>query len=147
MATNNAVNNILYGVTDASNAAAGQVGEFISSNITSGSPVTGFVNATAKNITSIDLTAGDWDVTGVVAAVSNTSLTLIRGAASLVSDTLPDNSLTVNSDVSFGFAEGAYSIPTLRVNVSVTTTVYLVLTPVFTGTCSGYGNIQARRRR
>ena len=33
MATNNAVNNILYGTTGGGNAAAGDIGEFISSQI------------------------------------------------------------------------------------------------------------------
>ena len=50
----------LVGVTSASNAAAGSVGEIISALVAVGSPVS-LVNATAKNVTSISLTAGDWD--------------------------------------------------------------------------------------
>jgi hypothetical protein len=53
----------LPGTATNDSAAAGDVGEYVSSVIATGS-ATSFTTATAKNITSISPTAGDWDVQG-----------------------------------------------------------------------------------
>ena len=55
--------NGLAGVTTNSNAAAGIVGEYISSSIASGSAVS-LTTGVSANVTSISLTAGDWEVYG-----------------------------------------------------------------------------------
>lgn len=52
----------IVGVTNGSNAAAGSVGEYVTASPTGISLTTG----TTINLTSISLTAGDWDVSGAV---------------------------------------------------------------------------------
>src|SRR5574337_1898836 len=53
----------ILGTTTNDDAAAGYIGEVISSNIAVGSAVS-LSSGTIANITSISLTAGDWDVYG-----------------------------------------------------------------------------------
>ncbi|MEF1435483.1 hypothetical protein QWU86_11715, partial [Neisseria gonorrhoeae] len=79
----------IVGTTTNNNANAGSDGEFISSSVVVGSAVALTTNVTA-NVTSITLTAGDWDVAGtvsinparsttiaaVIAGISNTTATL-----------------------------------------------------------------------
>ena len=52
------------GVMDGSDAAAGQVGEFIAADIAG--PGIGIGNNVPSDVTSLPLTAGDWDVRGEV---------------------------------------------------------------------------------
>ena len=61
------------------NAAAGEVGEFMSSNVTAGSAIT-LTSGTPSNVTFLDLTAGDWDVSGAIvyAAQGSTAYTEIH---------------------------------------------------------------------
>lgn len=58
-------NTVIRGVNTNSNAAAGVVGEIISSIIVVASGVS-LTSATPANVTSIALTAGDWDISGYV---------------------------------------------------------------------------------
>ena len=55
----------VVGVTTNSNATTGYVGEYISSQVAVASAVA-LTTATPANVTSISLTAGDWDVDGVI---------------------------------------------------------------------------------
>jgi predicted nucleic acid-binding protein len=61
-------------------AAAGKVGEFITSNIVVGSAVA-LTTGTAANVTSVSLTAGDWDVCGEV-DLSTAATTNVTGVSS-----------------------------------------------------------------
>lgn len=147
----------VLGVTDASAATAGTVGEVISATVAVGSAID-LTTATPANVTSISLTAGDWDVYGKVAfdCSGTTVITRIIGAISLTSATLPtapealDNSIF---DLANSFTTGSapkLSLPTCRINVSGTTTVYLVAQIDFSGGGSdgdAYGAIWARRVR
>ena len=80
----------IQGVASNANASAGNVGEYITSNIPNGSAVS-LTNGTAQNITSISVTAGDWDifgnVTGFIAGVTNPDFI---AWTSLTSATLPN---------------------------------------------------------
>lgn len=132
----------IQGVVDASNALAGSVGEVISSVIASGSAVS-FSNGIDKNVTSISLTAGDWDVFGNVTFISSGGTTLTFAWCSLTSATRPDASLYAEATGSSGM-----STPYLRVNVNTSTTVYLsARATIGSGTCTGAGGIYARRVR
>lgn len=65
-------------------AAAGNVGQILSATGT----LSSVTNATSINGTSISLTPGDWDVTGVAIAAANnatTNLTSMTGSLSIVS--------------------------------------------------------------
>lgn len=144
----------VIGTTTNDSAAAGSVGEFISSTVPTGAIT--LTDATATNITSISLTAGDWDVWGSVCWDLNASTVFnyLFGWSSSTSATLPAIPLT--SSINFGtggftYSSGATSsmvIPMQRYSLSTTTTIYLSVLPHFSvGNILGYGTINARRRR
>lgn len=143
----------IVGTTAVGNAAAGSVGEFISSNIPSGSAVS-LTTGAAANVTSISLTAGDWDVWGEVVSLpaGTTTQSTVIGGIGTTSATVP--TLGTASPVVFSqYAPPAgtsvfVNVGTGRINVSSTTTVFLVAQVSFgVSTCSAYGVISARRRR
>lgn len=143
----------IVGATNGGNAAAGSVGELLESSIATGSAVS-LVTATAKNVTSISLTAGDWDVFGNIGFVpaGGTTISQINGGISLNSNTLPT---APNGGAQFQLqttftAGGAQLVPVgmMRISISITTTVYLVVQSTFgVSTMAAYGYIGARRRR
>lgn len=139
----------LLGTVAADNAPAGTYGEYVESVIAPGSAVS-LTDATAANITSISLTAGDWDVEGNVNLLG-TGATFTAGASGIntTTATLPTTGKAnfVDGDLTGNFTEGM-SLSRVRVNVSATTTVYLVGRATFSaGTVTGYGTINARRVR
>src|SRR5262245_57492548 len=79
----------IRGTSTNDSAAAGYVGELMESEVLTGSAVS-LTNNTAANVTSLSLTAGDWDVWGSVAfnAVAGTA-NLVVGAINTTSATLP----------------------------------------------------------
>ena len=141
----------IVGTTAADNAAAGYVGQYISSHVDS-SPGVSIATATDINVTSISLTAGDWDVSGNVTIYNSaTALYAAVGWASTTSATLVNASKYSGFTGNFStnaFTIYAAAIPPLRVNVNTTTTVYLSARCNFTsGTSLASGTIQARRVR
>lgn len=149
----------IVGTTTNDNAAAGSVGEFISSVIVAGAAVP-FASLTAKTVTSIALTPGDWDVQGEF-GIAGTSVTVsyVSAAISPTNNSLgtpPSVSLSFNvapapnSAVwSIGGSGSPYlSLSPCRVSIAIPTTYFLVGFVVFaSGTASGYGKITARRVR
>ena len=135
------------------NAAAGQVGEYVESTVLAGSAVS-LTSPNSSNVTTISLTAGDWDVSGVVvfSGAAGTQTTAALGGISTTSATLPAagnaghavwSSLTIITAFSSSVSPGP-----VRMSLSGTTTVYLVAAAVFTtSTQSAYGHIHARRVR
>ncbi len=126
--------------------ATGFMGEQIRSAVASGSAVT-LTTATAANITSISLTAGIWDVTGVVmfkGAVTGTASGASIGTTSATTGTQGDNYITtptVSTSLDLGVV-----VPPYRISLTSTTTVYLVGIAIFTvGTQTAYGRISATR--
>lgn len=142
------------GVTGNSNAASGYKGQHITGSIGSGSAVA-LVTATAKNVTVITLTAGDWEVGGNISfvlagATSVFGATGYTGGASSTSDTLgAENTFVVQSlDLTTKTGTFGYVIPSQRFSFAVTTSVYLVGRATFTaGTVSAFGRLFARRIR
>ena len=144
----------IVGVSNASSANAGSVGEVISATVVVGSAVS-LTSGTAANITSISLTAGDWDVYGRVAfnPAGPTHLSAITSSINTTSATVALAS-TISGSVSqlqLTFTNGSQQIldaGTCQINISTTTTVYLVGLATFnTSTCSAFGAMSARRRR
>lgn len=142
----------IEGVTDGSSASSGQIGEEITSTVLQASAVA-LTTATAKDITSISLTAGDWEVWGNVLVIpaATTSITVIQGGINTTTNTLPASAYQmehrtaalVPTAVPWG-----YAVPSQRISVSGTTTVYLVISSTFTvSTNAGFGIIRARRIR
>lgn len=139
----------IVGTTTNDDTTAGDVGQFVSSVIASGSPVS-LNNNAATNITSISLTAGDWDVWGN-ATVKDvvTGVTEADFWVSATSATIPDGSLRSTLAPTTGFMTNvSLNAPQQRFSLSGTTTVYLSVYSAATGaTSTGFGAIYARRRR
>jgi hypothetical protein len=144
----------IIGTTTNDSAAAGSVGEYITSNVAAAS-ATSLVTNTPKNITSISLTAGDWNVHGNITFLmaTTTAINDLVSWTSTTSATLPDasklNAVAYNSAATWaaGAATGVEA-PFLRVSVSGTTTVYLSAQATFgVSTLTACGTIHARRVR
>ena len=143
----------IKGVTDGSSAAAGMVGEVISSIVLSGSGVTVLTSA-ATNITSIVLTAGDWDISGEVFIGLGTGVaTAAHGWISNVSAVLPSSPSFITSRNSAVTSFTASSQPVLplktcRASTNSSVTYYLGTQVTFpSGSVTAWGTIWARRAR
>ena len=137
------------GVTDGSDAAAGQIGEVISS-VVAGPGVT-LTTAVTANVTSIALTAGDWDVQGEVWTALNGGASSVMAGISPTSATILGTSFAVsNTRFALTFPAGTPVLPLrpCRVSLAAPATYYLVAQVTFsTSTTTAFGNIMARRVR
>jgi hypothetical protein len=125
------------------NPNAGFIGEHIRANAT-----VSITTATAGNVTSISLTAGIWDVSGIANYAFTTSATSTTTGLSITSATFTGsqgddyvnfiNTFSTNAQISV-------SIPSKRVMVTSTTTFYLVQQATFIGTATCLGRISATR--
>lgn len=133
------------GVVDGSNAAAGVVGEVL----TATTSATANTTLTAVNATSISLTAGDWDVDGVVRFNSTSApYTVIVVGLGTTSATQPSFPNSVQLNIAATSTTQQMTSPTVRINITSTTTVYLVALSGFaSGTSTVDGFISARRVR
>ena len=132
------------------NATAGYVGEYVTSNVPVGSSVS-LTNSTPANVTSISLTAGDWDVVGNLFFTIGGTCTTIDGQINTTSATFGDASVLLNvskNTSGVSLTNSGYTVPYVRVLVNTTTTVYLVGQATFsTSTVTACGTISARRVR
>ncbi len=142
----------IYGTRTNDNQAAGYVGEYVKSAVTA---VSSAANATWGNVTSISLTAGDWDVSCLLNQINNgaTQTGIFQGAISAFSgntttdhaggdNTISQSTATTNNN------QSSVCIPVWRVSIASTTTIYLKGWSQFTaGTPQFYGRISARRVR
>lgn len=144
----------IVGTTTNDNAAAGSVGEYISSTVAIGSAVS-LVNATSKTITSISLTAGDWDVHGNIGfiAAGGTTIGAIAAAISATDNTLPTapnggSYNTIVATLAAGITTNVIPTGMTRISLASTTTYYLVANSSFSvSTMTAFGFIGARRVR
>jgi hypothetical protein len=137
--------------------SAGSVGQYVSSTVAAGSAVS-LTTDTPANITSISLTAGDWDVSayciyngGVTTTVKYADCSISQTTGAL--DQTP-GALGVFGQPTAGTTLFAQTAPTTlplipwRISLSGTTTVFLVTQMGFgTSTATAYGIIRARRAR
>lgn len=140
------------GTGTSDNATAGNIGEYVSATVASGSAVS-LTSGSPAAVASISLTAGDWDVFGSLSFQGGSTTTLsyiLAGISQSAGGTgnLPSvrfyGSATPFSVLSFYTQETTLS----RVSISSTTTVYLVAQAGFAAsTLSGFGTILARRVR
>lgn len=127
-------------------ATAGYVGEIITSGYVTGVAIT---SNTQTNITSISLTAGDWDIYGSFGGVPAATTTQSRlfGSISSTSATIT----TPSSDFQVAIAANNpwyTTVPTIRISISATTTIYLVGLIVYAvSTLTASGVISGRRVR
>lgn len=146
----------VLGTTTNDSAAAGYISEYLSSAVASGSAVSLTTN-TDTNVTSLALTAGDWDVSGQIAftPAATTSITILRGGINTVSATMPlagvvGNGFFAIQQPAFVPAGGPIceNIAPARISLASPTTIYLVTRATFTvAALTAYGYIGARRAR
>lgn len=145
----------IVGVTNGSSANAGSVGELISSSVVSGSAVS-LASGTAKNLTQITLSAGEWDVQALSYILPAAGTSLVFGAIS-VSQTSATMDFTPGS-----FGEQAYvstgtniggqnfnvQAGPVRLRPTASATISAVCLCNFSGsTCGVYGILRATRVR
>jgi len=144
--TNNATGGLIGTATNDS-APAGKVGELISSVILASSAVSVSAN-TQTNVTSISLTAGDWDVWGNLTMVSPATTTSgFYSWISSTSATAPDSSLYTLTTGALTSTVGQCA-PQKTFQLASTTTIYIsTYIAAASGTGTVCGGIYARRRR
>lgn len=147
----------ILGTATSDSAAAGEIGEVIQGVVTAASPVS-LVTATAKTITSIVLTPGEWDVFGIAHFLpdTTTSLTNIQASISTTTNTIATGpgggggnyfSWPFSAFVPGAVELSSHAMPS-RQTLAVATTFYLVLQATFTvSTLTARGMIRARRVR
>lgn len=142
------------GETSTGSATAGNIGEYVESVIASGSKVA-LTNGVAKTVTSISLTAGDWDVDvmGYVLPAATTTTTFVLLCISGTTNTLD---VTAGKFCSFATAsstwtpanEIGFALPPYKISLSATTTIFFVVRADFAvSTNASYGLLRARRAR
>lgn len=140
----------VIGTATNDNGAAGAVGEYFSSLVAVGSAVS-LTTATSANVTSISLTAGDWDVSGNCNFNdSAATVTSTIGGLSSTSATLPTDGSEVYSGVQLvtATAKDSVTLQAKRFSLSGATTVYVVCQQTFSiGTAAAFGSLSARRVR
>lgn len=137
----------IVGTTTNDTAAAGNVGEYsigVSVLVTTGT-------TTWVNTTIIALTAGDWDVSGVVSFAKNTSnYTDVAMAISVNSGNTTTDQVEGNNQATFSTTGSlaSLSIPNYRLSIVGLTFVYLKSRPTFsTGSYVYSSRLSARRIR
>lgn len=151
----------ILGTTTNDSAAAGRIGEVISS----GAPQSSLNNLTSgisNTIASISLTVGDWDVRamGGFKGAAGTSVTELQTAIGLTNNTLPATDTIANptngevlydavmSATVIGGNRIVQSIPPIVIKLASPATVYLTQNATFSvSTLGGFGSITARRVR
>jgi hypothetical protein len=125
------------GVTDGTDASPGQVGEYM----TAASGTVGLANNVVTNLISLDLTPGDWDVSGNAQfhAPTGTHTLFAAGVGGL--DTI------LRITVTGATIDEGLSTATTRQNITASATVWLVVEAASTVAVSASGTIRARRMR
>ena len=141
----------LVGTTTNNNASAGSVGEYLSASLASGSAIT-LTTGTFANVTTLALTAGDWEVAGQI-NFSNSGNVISVGYASASNvtaglSTLPTGTHQVGPITGTGFSSLLLPTGGARFLLAAPATAYLVALANFTTTATtAYGTIWARRMR
>ncbi|WP_035606182.1 hypothetical protein [Haloferula sp. BvORR071] len=138
---------VRQGVTDGSNAASGQIGEYIEASRSTPANIDGYFT-----VTGINLTPGDWDVRGHVSFTSSATLALFSAVAN---DAESFAGVGFSNEARSSLQQDAGWINTVsfpineeRFSLSYPTTVYLMASAVMAdGGVSGAGRISARRIR
>lgn len=125
--------------------ALGTPGEVVSSSVT----FTSLPGNVVTDVATLVLTPGEWDLYGNVGHLRTAggvrTVTYQAVGFSLVSATLPSQDYTNIQDYSIVAENIGLTVPTRRLSVSVTTTVYVVLQVAFNLASDVYGQVYARR--
>ena len=138
---------VIAGVTNASAAPAGQVGEVVTATA---SAVAAGATTVAKTAVTLNLTAGDWDIWGVATTTLGTGgATTLVASLSLTTNALDATWRNQLVGPNLGASSNQFQ-PVLYapLSVSAATAIYLVITITYaSGSCQIGGTIVARRRR
>lgn len=140
-------------------AAAGMIGELKISTVAIANVVSE-TTATPVNVTSLSLTSGDWDVSGVInRALGGVTATVYGGAISPTTHAVPAQAggsgvgadSLVSQMATFGTTlTGNFitAIGPVRVSLAAAATIFLVAADTFSaGTLGVFGTLRARRVR
>lgn len=140
------------GVNTAEDALAGNVGEYLASQVNVGAAIV-LANGTPADIASISLPAGDWDAwanlsTAPTAGAAQTSISGWISATSATDPNPPNSGAYAQIQTAFATSgRQTLAVGQTRFSLATTTTIHLSATVAFTGAVSGYGFLGARRRR
>jgi hypothetical protein len=139
------------GTTNTAAITAGYKGEYVVGQVTNAVSIT---QNSAKNIASISLTAGDWDVSGSVTlayTTTNSATFTLQGGINTTADTIGAQDTYSQFMVHAGSSAAqtqAFSTPVVRISISSATTIYLVgFANGGLSSITGKGAIRARRMR
>ena len=140
--------------TSGSNWQAIIEGDYVSSAIASGSAVS-LTTATAANVTSQSLSQGDWECRGLVSRTlgGTTSVTVLSASIGTTTATIATQGThaTTNTQTAanvMGATGQDTQVGPVRLSLTATTTVYLVVKDTFTvSTDAAYGELACRRIR
>jgi hypothetical protein len=154
--------NVVIGVTGGQlpatatndSATTGNVGEYVVSTVAG--PGVAMTASTGINMTSISLTAGDWDVSAIFRFIGAASTTVSYAECSIsttsaTADQATASEFFANGVTYFGTIHGSgFGVPVVpkRLSLSATTTIYAVAFSNFgASTMSVSGTLRARRVR
>jgi hypothetical protein len=138
---------MVVGTTTADSAPLGRIGQYIESigNTTTAA------STTYGDMTSISLTPGDWDVTAVNYFNSGTAITVAITGISTTSGNSSTGLVAGSNQAVDVRADSAHDwtqvVPSYRMSLSATTTVYLKASATYTGTFTCSFRLSARRVR
>jgi hypothetical protein len=139
----------ITGRTDGNSPAVGKVEETISATVSRASAVACTSNQW-RDVTSISLTAGYWDLSATGCAVGNSTAAIIEfGVGTTTGNSgvgVVDGDGTLYGQFNLNAVDMHGSCTSRPISISATTTFYLKIYYSGTGTCSGYGTIRAVRR-
>lgn len=140
----------IKGVVDGSSAAAGDVGEILTATKAIANEVA-LTTATAKDVLTLAVTPGEWDVEGMVDFdLAGATTTDWAAGVNTTADTLGGQDTYFSEPVVLAIHTDVYArrVPVVRVNVTSNTTLHLVAKATFSaGTVAAFGTIRARRVR
>lgn len=134
----------IVGTTTNDNAGAGYVGQVISNT----AAAVALTSTVVANVTSVSLTAGDWDVFGSIRFVPAAGTTTASTETSISSTSATHDAFSTAGGARLATVASAYPAPTARISLASTTTIYLVATATFAvSTMAANGLLIGRRRR
>lgn len=137
--TQNDIGNIQGYVGSGTVVSAGFIGESLYSAAN-----TSLTSTTAKNVTSLNLPAGIWDVTGIGNIVATTGTVATVGISATTGTITGTQGDQYSNNVS-AFSQTTISIPAFRIPLTATTTYYLVAQATFVSGGNVFGRLSATR--
>ncbi len=141
---------VIAGVTDGIAAEVGMVGELLSASVAAIDAVS-LTSTTAANIVTLNLSAGEWDISGMVAfdADPTTTTDYSKSSISLVSAVHGViGTYCTQIAVPVSIVDRAETLPTTRIRLTASAPVYLVCQAEFAvSTLAAYGTLRATRVR